>query len=137
LKNGIVAGSCCGRDALTIRVDTTVVESNIHCPTNSGLLDDRDAGADADDEKDRGQGGRTERESARHSLRKAGKPSEFGKLVRVQEAENQMVTHYEVFEEWPSDRHLLQATVEAQRRKLGRVPQLVAAGAGFYCQVQE
>jgi len=30
---------------------------------------------------------------------KAGKPNEFGKLVQVQEAENQMVTHYEVFEE--------------------------------------
>jgi transposase, IS5 family len=68
---------------------------------------------------------------------KAGKPNEFGKLVQVQEAENQMVTHYEVFEERPSDRHLLQAAVEAQRKKLGRVPQLVAADAGFYSQVQE
>ena len=68
---------------------------------------------------------------------KAGKPNEFGKLVLVQEAENQMVTHYEVFEERPSDRHLLQPAVEAQRRKLGRVPQLVAADAGFYSQVQE
>jgi IS5 family transposase len=34
---------------------------------------------------------------------KAGKPNEFGKLVLVQEAENQIVTHYEVFEERPSD----------------------------------
>jgi IS5 family transposase len=62
---------------------------------------------------------------------KAGKPNEFGKLVLVQEAENQIVTHYEVFEERPSDSHLLQSAVEAQRRKLGRVPQLVAADAGF------
>jgi IS5 family transposase len=68
---------------------------------------------------------------------KAGKPNEFGKLVQVQEAENQIVTHYEVFEERPSDRHLLQSAVEAQRRKLGRVPQLVAADAGFYSQAQE
>jgi transposase, IS5 family len=68
---------------------------------------------------------------------KAGKPNEFGKLVRVQEAENQIVTHYEVFEERPSDRHLLQSVVEAQRRKLGRVPQLVTADAGFYSQAQE
>jgi transposase, IS5 family len=68
---------------------------------------------------------------------KAGKPNEFGKLVQVQEAENQIVTHYEVFEERPSDRHLLQSAVETQRRKLGRVPQLVAADAGFYSQVQE
>ena len=48
-----------------------------------------------------------------------------------------MVTQYEVFEERPSDRHLLQSAVETQRRKLGRVPQLVAADAGFYSQVQE
>jgi len=68
---------------------------------------------------------------------KAGKPNEFGKLIQVQEAENQIVTHYEVLEERPSDRHLLQAAVEAQRRKLGRVPQLVAADAGFYSQAQE
>jgi len=68
---------------------------------------------------------------------KAGKANEFGKLVQVQEAENQIVTHYEVFEERPSDRHLLQSAVETQRRKLGRVPQLVAADAGFYSQVQE
>jgi len=68
---------------------------------------------------------------------KAGKPNEFGKRVQVQEAENQIVTHYEVFEERPSDRHLLQSAVETQRRKLGRVPQLVAADAGFYSQVQE
>lgn len=27
---------------------------------------------------------------------KAGKPSEFGKLVQVQEAENQIIIHYEV-----------------------------------------
>lgn len=68
---------------------------------------------------------------------KAGKPNEFGKLIQVQEAENQIVTHYEVFEKRPSDRHLLQAAVEVQRRKLGRVPQLVAADAGFYSQAQE
>ena len=68
---------------------------------------------------------------------KAGKPNEFGKLVQVQETENQIVTHYEVFEERPSDRHLLQSAVETQRRKLRRVPQRVAADAGFYSQVQE
>jgi hypothetical protein len=30
---------------------------------------------------------------------KASKPTEFGKLVRIQEAENQIVTHFEVFAE--------------------------------------
>src|SRR5216683_5228629 len=32
---------------------------------------------------------------------KASKPNEFGKVVKVQEAENQIVTHYEVFAERP------------------------------------
>src|SRR5207245_4512795 len=33
---------------------------------------------------------------------KASKPTEFGKMVQVQEAENQIITHYEVFAERPS-----------------------------------
>jgi transposase, IS5 family len=68
---------------------------------------------------------------------KASKPTEFGKLVQLQEAENQVITHYEVFEERPSDRELLLAAVEAHEQKLGRVPQLVTADAGFYSQAQE
>lgn len=68
---------------------------------------------------------------------KAGKPNEFGKLVELQEAENQIITHYEVYEERPSDRHLLLPAVEAQRRKLGRVPRWVAADAGFYSRANE
>jgi len=68
---------------------------------------------------------------------KAGQPNEFGKLVQVQEAENQIITHYEVFEQRPSDRHLLTAAVEAHRRKLGRVPGWVAADAGFYSGANE
>jgi IS5 family transposase len=68
---------------------------------------------------------------------KASKPTEFGKLVQLQEAENQIITHYEVFEERPSDRELLLAAVEAHERKLGRVPRLVTADAGFYSLAQE
>ena len=68
---------------------------------------------------------------------KAGQPNEFGKLVQVQEAENQIITHYEVFEQRPSDRHLLVPAVETHRRKLGRVPGWVAADAGFYSRANE
>lgn len=68
---------------------------------------------------------------------KAGKPNEFGKLVELQEAENQIITHYEVYDERPSDRHLLLPAVEAHRRKLGRVPGWVAADAGFYSRANE
>lgn len=68
---------------------------------------------------------------------KASKPTEFGKLVQLQEAENQIITHYEVFDERPSDRELLLGAVEAHERKLGRLPKLVTADAGYYSQAQE
>jgi IS5 family transposase len=68
---------------------------------------------------------------------KASKPTEFGKLVQVAEAENQIVTHYEVFDQRPSDRALLTEAVEQQGRKLGRVPRLVTADAGYYAQAHE
>jgi transposase, IS5 family len=68
---------------------------------------------------------------------KASKPTEFGKLVQVAEAENQIVTHYEVFNERPSDRALLTGAVEKQEQRLGRVPRLVTADAGYYAQAHE
>jgi IS5 family transposase len=68
---------------------------------------------------------------------KAGKPNEFGKLVQLQEAENQIITYYEVFDERPSDQRLLVPAVEAHLSRLGRVPRLVAADAGFYSQSNE
>jgi IS5 family transposase len=34
---------------------------------------------------------------------KAGKPSEFGKPVKLQEAENQIITHYEVYDHRPAE----------------------------------
>ena len=68
---------------------------------------------------------------------KAGKPNEFGKLVQLQEAENQIITHYEVYDERPSDRHLLLPAVEVQQRKLGRTPRWLAADAGYYSRANE
>lgn len=68
---------------------------------------------------------------------KASKPTEFGKMVQVQEAENQIVTHYDVFDERPSDRELLCGAVEAHKQILGRVPILATADAGYYSQAQE
>ena len=68
---------------------------------------------------------------------KASKPNEFGKLVQVQEAENQIITHYEVYDQRPSDRHLLLPALAAHQRKLGRVPQWVVADAGFYSRANE
>lgn len=63
---------------------------------------------------------------------KASKPTEFGKMVKIQEAENQIITHYEVFEKRPKDADLLVPAVQKHERQFGRVPQLVAGDAGFY-----
>ena len=68
---------------------------------------------------------------------KAGKPNEFGKLVQVQEAENQIITHYEVYDARPSDRNLLLPAVEAHQRTFGQAPRLLAADAGYYSQADE
>jgi transposase, IS5 family len=42
-----------------------------------------------------------------------------------------------VFNERPSDQRLLIAAVETHQQKLGRVPRLVAADAGFYSRANE
>ena len=68
---------------------------------------------------------------------KAGKPNEFGKLVQIQEAENPIITHYDVFAERPDDRHLLVGAVQTHEEQLGRVPCLVTADAGYYSQANE
>jgi transposase, IS5 family len=68
---------------------------------------------------------------------KASKPTGFGKLVKIQEAENQIVTDFEVYEERPTDSTLLVEAVEAHQQQLGSIPHLVAADAGFYSQANE
>lgn len=50
---------------------------------------------------------------------KAGKPNEFGKLVKLQEAENQIVTDFEVYEQRPADSDLLIPSIESHQQKLG------------------
>jgi hypothetical protein len=63
---------------------------------------------------------------------KAGKPNEFGKMVKLQEAENQIITDYEVYARRPNDSNLLVAAIEVHQALLGRTPHLVAADAAFY-----
>src|SRR5260370_1960310 len=54
---------------------------------------------------------------------KANKPNEFGKLVVVQEAENQIITHYEVCEQRPADATLLEGCLEQHVEQFGRPPE--------------
>jgi len=63
---------------------------------------------------------------------KAAKPTEFGKLVKLQEAENQIVVDYQVYERRPDDRALLMPSIEAHQHAFGRVPHLLAADRGFW-----
>jgi transposase, IS5 family len=68
---------------------------------------------------------------------KAGKPNEFGKMVKLQEAENQIIIDYEVYDKRPSDTDLLIPSIETHEAVLGRTPRLVAADAGFYSAKNE
>jgi transposase, IS5 family len=68
---------------------------------------------------------------------KASKPTEFGKLVKIQEAEQQIIVDYEVYAERPSDRELLVPAIEVHQQRLGRVPDVAAADAGFYSAAAE
>jgi IS5 family transposase len=63
---------------------------------------------------------------------KAGKPTEFGKMVKLQEAENQIIVDYEVYARRPNDADLLIPAIATHQAKLGRAPRLVAADAAFY-----
>jgi IS5 family transposase len=63
---------------------------------------------------------------------KASRPTEFGNLLKIQEAEQQIITHYEVFVERPHDADLLLPALTVHQQQLGKIPGLVAADAGFY-----
>lgn len=68
---------------------------------------------------------------------KASKPTEFGKMVKIQEAENQIITAYTVYEQRPADSQLLIPAIDSHQKQLGRVPRLVAADAAFYSASNE
>src|SRR5437899_7874448 len=68
---------------------------------------------------------------------KASKPTEFGKMVKIQEAENQIVIDFEVYATRPSDSDLLIPSIETHQARMGRTPHLVAGDAGFYSAKNE
>jgi len=68
---------------------------------------------------------------------KTSKPTEFGKMVKLQEAENQIVTAYEIYDRRPSDSDLLIGAIDTHQARLGRFPRLVAADAAFYSAKNE
>ncbi len=68
---------------------------------------------------------------------KSSKPTEFGRLIKIQEAENQIVTHYEVCAERPADSTLLVQSIEIHQQQFGRAPHTLATDAGFYSAANE
>ena len=68
---------------------------------------------------------------------KASKPTEFGKLVKIQEGENQIITNYEVYAKRPSDSELVIPAIDAHKKQLGRAPHLLAGDAAFYSAKNE
>jgi IS5 family transposase len=68
---------------------------------------------------------------------KASKPTEFGKMIKIQEAENQIVIDYEVYDRKPSDTELLVPAIDRHEKLTGRTPDLVAADNGFFSAKNE
>jgi transposase, IS5 family len=68
---------------------------------------------------------------------KAKKPNEFGKLVKIQEVENQLITHYQVLQKRPADSTLLIPAVEQHIEQFGCAPRAVAADPGFFSAANE
>src|SRR5712691_3189714 len=68
---------------------------------------------------------------------KAAKPTEFGKLVKIQEAENQLIVDYEVYAERPADAALLLPAISKHKAVFGHAPRLLAADAAFFSAANE
>jgi IS5 family transposase len=62
---------------------------------------------------------------------KLSKPTEFGKLVKIQEAEGQLVTDYQVCATRVPDVTLWKPSLQRHRELFGRVPRMATADAGF------
>jgi IS5 family transposase len=62
---------------------------------------------------------------------KAAKPTEFGKVVKIQEAEGQIITDYEVCPTRVPDKTLWMPALERHRVVFGRPPRLAVADAAF------
>ena len=85
---------------------------------------------------------------ARERIFKGGNPHSSGKLLSLfeahteiirkgkaskpTEAEQQIVTHYEVYDERPSDSDLVVPALDVHEQQFGHSPSLVAADAGFF-----
>jgi IS5 family transposase len=68
---------------------------------------------------------------------KAHKPNEFGRLVRIDEVENGLVSNYAVASGNLCDQHQWMPALEAHVELFGRAPRLAAADRGFWNSANE
>jgi len=68
---------------------------------------------------------------------KASKPTEFGKLVKIQEAEGQFITDYEVCATRVPDLKLWEPSLSRHEELFGKPPGLATADAGFFSGANE
>jgi transposase, IS5 family len=68
---------------------------------------------------------------------KAHKPNEFGRLVRIEEVENGIVSGYEVLEGNPPDTDSLVPALDRHPATFGQAPRTVAADRGFFSAANE
>src|SRR5271165_6594347 len=68
---------------------------------------------------------------------KAHKPNEFGRLVRIDEVENGIVSGYEVLEGNAADRQQWVPALEDHMELFGQAPRLATADRGFWNSVNE
>ena len=78
-------------------------------------------------------------ESHTETIRKGkiAKPTEFGKLVTIQESEHQIITAYEVHEARPADVTVWTPALDRHHRMFGRAPDLAAGDRGFSSAANE
>src|SRR5438132_7777376 len=68
---------------------------------------------------------------------KLASPTEFGRLVKIQEAEAQFITDYAVCERRQADRALWGPALDRHIALFGRAPQLAVADGGFASRPNE
>lgn len=68
---------------------------------------------------------------------KVAKPTEFGRLVRVDETENGVVSGYEVTAGAPSDATLWAGALDQHEARFGRAPRMATADRGFHSAANE
>jgi transposase, IS5 family len=68
---------------------------------------------------------------------KAHKPNEFGRLVRIDEVENGIVSGYQVLSGNPADSTSWMPALEQHQARFGRVPEMATGDRGFFSAKNE